>query len=94
MDIRPPNLLWSQEAQRVMLIDFERAVTAKQCHHCGASSRNPSSSTRPAIEFLTSPTFHRDLIASSSSSTASSAAADAIVNSLQEAVASRRRGNL
>ena len=29
MDIRPPNLFWNQEAQRVMLIDFERAVTAK-----------------------------------------------------------------
>jgi hypothetical protein len=26
MDVRSPNLLWNQEAQRVMLIDFERAI--------------------------------------------------------------------
>jgi hypothetical protein len=26
MDIRLPNLLWNQEAQRVILIDFERAI--------------------------------------------------------------------
>ena len=25
-DVRPPNLLWNEEAQRIMLIDFERAV--------------------------------------------------------------------
>ena len=30
MDVRPPNLLWNREAQRVMLIDFERAAMA-QC---------------------------------------------------------------
>jgi tRNA A-37 threonylcarbamoyl transferase component Bud32 len=26
-DVRSPNILWSQERQRVMLIDFERATT-------------------------------------------------------------------
>ncbi len=30
MDVRPPNLLWNREAQRVMLIDFERAAMT-QC---------------------------------------------------------------
>ncbi len=29
MDVRPQNLLWNREAQRVMLIDFERAVVIK-----------------------------------------------------------------
>lgn len=29
MDIRSPNLLWNQELQRVMLIDFERAAMIK-----------------------------------------------------------------
>ena len=29
MDIRPPNLLWNEETQRVMLIDFERATMIK-----------------------------------------------------------------
>jgi len=32
MDVRPPNLLWNREAQRVILIDFERAAMAK-CGH-------------------------------------------------------------
>lgn len=35
MDIRPPNLLWNQEVQRVMLIDFERAVTTKRSKDSG-----------------------------------------------------------
>jgi predicted acylesterase/phospholipase RssA len=30
MDVRSPNLLWNREAQRVMLIDFERAHAAKK----------------------------------------------------------------
>ena len=29
MDVRSPNLLWNREAQRVMLIDFERAAVIK-----------------------------------------------------------------
>jgi hypothetical protein len=29
MDVRSPNLLWNREAQRVMLIDFERAIVIK-----------------------------------------------------------------
>lgn len=29
MDVRSPNLLWNQELQRVMLIDFERAAMIK-----------------------------------------------------------------
>ena len=29
MDVRSPNLLWNREAQRVMLIDFERAALIK-----------------------------------------------------------------
>jgi hypothetical protein len=29
MDVRAPNLLWNREAQRVMLIDFERATRIK-----------------------------------------------------------------
>ncbi len=35
MDIRSPNLLWNKEAQRVMLIDFERAAVTK----CGLKDR-------------------------------------------------------
>ena len=29
MDVRSPNLLWNREAQRVMLIDFKRAIEIK-----------------------------------------------------------------
>ena len=35
MDLRSPNLLWNQEAQRVMLIDFERATMIKGLEHDG-----------------------------------------------------------
>ena len=35
MDTRTPNLLWNEEAQRVMLIDFKRAVIIKRSKDCG-----------------------------------------------------------